>query len=85
MKILVVIDMQNDFLHGALKNEEGVKIIPGVIEKIKEYLLASDKSLVEISDKLHFDNTAYLCRFFKKHTGVTQNTYRNAQKTPFTT
>ena len=37
MKILVVIDMQNDFLHGALKNEEGVKIIPGVIEKIKEY------------------------------------------------
>ena len=37
MKILIVIDMQNDFLHGALKNEYGIKIIPGVVEKIKEY------------------------------------------------
>lgn len=55
------------------------------IEKIKELLLATNKSLVEISDELNFDNTAYLCRFFKKHTGVTPNTYRNAQKTPFTT
>lgn len=37
MKILIVIDMQNDFLHGALRNEEGIKIIPAVISKIKEY------------------------------------------------
>ena len=37
MKILVVIDMQNDFLHGALKNEEGIKIIPNVVKRIKEY------------------------------------------------
>jgi nicotinamidase-related amidase len=37
MKILVVIDMQNDFLEGTLRNEEGIKIIPNVINKIKEY------------------------------------------------
>ena len=37
MKILVVIDMQNDFLHGALKNEKGIEIIPAVVEKINEY------------------------------------------------
>ena len=37
MKILVVVDMQNDFLTGALRNEEGIKIIPNVINKIKEY------------------------------------------------
>lgn len=37
MKILIVIDMQNDFLHGALKNEEGIKIIPAVVEKIKQF------------------------------------------------
>ena len=42
MKILIVIDMQNDFLHGALRNEEGIKIIPNVIEKIKEYKNATD-------------------------------------------
>lgn len=37
MKILIVIDMQNDFLEGALRNEAGIKIIPGVVNKIKEY------------------------------------------------
>ena len=42
MKILVVIDMQNDFLTGALRNEEGIKIIPHVIEKIKEYKKNND-------------------------------------------
>lgn len=37
MKMLIVIDMQNDFLEGALRNEAGIKIIPGVVKKIKEY------------------------------------------------
>ncbi len=37
MKILIVIDMQNDFLHGSLRNEEGIKIIPDVVCKINEY------------------------------------------------
>lgn len=42
MKILIVIDMQNDFLHGSLRNEEGIKIIPNVINKIKEYKANGD-------------------------------------------
>ena len=37
MKILVVVDMQNDFLTGALRNEEGIKIIPLVKERIEYY------------------------------------------------
>ena len=50
------------------------------IEKIKNLLLSTDKSLMEISDDLNFDNTAYLCRFFKKHTGCTPNRFRLAHK-----
>ena len=42
MKILLVIDMQNDFLEGALRNEEGIKIIPKVVEKINEYKRNND-------------------------------------------
>lgn len=34
MKLLVVIDMQNDFVTGSLKNEEAVKIIPAVVNKL---------------------------------------------------
>ncbi len=36
-KILVVVDMQNDFIDGALGTQEAVAIVPNVISKIKEY------------------------------------------------
>ncbi|MCR5640112.1 MAG: cysteine hydrolase [Lachnospiraceae bacterium] len=34
-KILVVVDMQNDFLTGALRNEEAIQVAPYVLDKIK--------------------------------------------------
>jgi len=36
-KVLVVVDMQKDFIDGALGFEGADKIIPGIIERIKEY------------------------------------------------
>ena len=36
-KILVVIDMQNDFVTGALGTKEAQAIVPNVVAKIKEY------------------------------------------------
>lgn len=36
-KILVVVDMQNDFIDGSLGTKEAVAIIPAVMEKIKSY------------------------------------------------
>lgn len=37
MKVLVVIDMQNDFIDGALGTPEAVGIVPGVAEKIRTW------------------------------------------------
>ena len=37
MKYLVVIDMQNDFVDGALGTPEAVAIVPHVVEKIEKY------------------------------------------------
>lgn len=37
MKVLVVVDMQNDFIDGALGTKEAVAIVPYVIEKIKTF------------------------------------------------
>ncbi len=37
MKLLIVIDMQNDFIDGALGTSEAVKIVSNVAEKIQEY------------------------------------------------
>ena len=36
-KILVVIDMQNDFIDGTLGTKEAVEIVKNVVEKIKSY------------------------------------------------
>ncbi len=37
MKYLIVIDMQNDFTHDALRNEDAIAIIPNVVEKVKNF------------------------------------------------
>lgn len=36
-KILIVIDMQNDFIDGSLGTNEAVAIVPAVVEKMKSY------------------------------------------------
>lgn len=37
MKILVVVDMQNDFIDGALGTKEAIAIVPSVVEKIQTF------------------------------------------------
>lgn len=42
MKILVVVDMQNDFIDGALGSKEAQAIVPNVKKKIEEYVNNGD-------------------------------------------
>ena len=35
--ILIVVDMQKDFIDGALGTPEAVAIVPAVVEKIREF------------------------------------------------
>jgi nicotinamidase-related amidase len=42
MKVLVVIDMQNDFINGALGTKEAVEIVDSAKAKIDSYLAAGD-------------------------------------------
>lgn len=37
MKVLVVVDMQNDFIDGALGTPEAVEIVPRVVQKIRDF------------------------------------------------
>lgn len=43
MKILIVVDMQNDFVTGVLANPAAQAIIPNIAKKIKEYQKNGDK------------------------------------------
>ncbi len=40
-KLLIVVDMQNDFITGSLGTKEAQAIVPKVVEKIKSYDLAN--------------------------------------------
>lgn len=37
MKVLVVVDMQNDFIDGALGTKEAAAVVPRVVEKIRNF------------------------------------------------
>ena len=50
-KVLVVVDMQNDFVDGALGSKEAVGIVPAVAKKINEF----DGDIFVTYDT-HFDN-----------------------------
>ena len=53
-KILIVIDMQNDFIDGALGTEEAQAIVPNVKKKIEEYKARGD--VVLFTRDTHYDD-----------------------------
>jgi nicotinamidase-related amidase len=53
MKVLVVIDMQKDFVDGALGSPEAQAIVPNVVAKVKEYAEMEDGLVVYTRDT-HF-------------------------------
>ncbi|MBE5731591.1 MAG: cysteine hydrolase [Clostridiales bacterium] len=52
--ILIVVDMQNDFIDGSLGTKEAVAILPNVARKINEYRQRGDKII--FTADTHFDN-----------------------------
>lgn len=50
MKLLVVIDMQNDFIDGVLGSPEAQAIVPNVVAKIK------DADIIILTQDTHYDN-----------------------------
>ena len=54
MKTLIVVDMQNDFVDGALGTKEAVEIVENVRNKIKEYCENGDKII--FTRDTHFDD-----------------------------
>ena len=53
-RVLVVVDMQKDFVDGALGFEGADRIIPGIAAKIKEYEESGDEIVYTLDT--HADN-----------------------------
>ena len=50
-----------------------------VVTEIKRYLNNTDLSIKDLTCKFHFEDPSYLCRFFRKQTGMSPQDYRNGQ------
>ena len=57
MKVLVVVDMQKDFVDGALGSPEAQAIVPKVAAKVKEYAEMEDSLIVYTRDTHFADYT----------------------------
>ena len=51
MNVLVVVDMQNDFINGVLKTVEAQKIVKNVVEKVKSF-----NGYIYFTQDTHFEN-----------------------------
>lgn len=47
------------------------------ITEMKTYLANTDLPIKRIAAELHFDDPSYMCRFFRKNTGISPMDYRN--------
>lgn len=61
MKVLVVIDMQNDFVTGSLTNKDAEAIIPNVAAKVKSYL--------DNGDRVYFTMDTHTKRYLQTEEG----------------
>lgn len=53
-KVLIVIDVQNDFVYGSLGSNEAVAVVPNIVEKVNEYRNNSD--LIIFTQDTHYNN-----------------------------
>lgn len=59
MKVLVVIDAQNDFIDGVLGTKEAVAAVPKIVEKIRQYKSMDEGSIVVATMDTHFRRTFF--------------------------
>lgn len=55
--------------------KEQINIQIGLV--VKNLLDTTDLTIKEIAERLHYDDPSYLCRIFKKRTGISPLEYRN--------
>ena len=50
------------------------------VTEIKTYLVNTDATIKGIADELHFNDVSYMCRFFRRMTGMSPIDYRRSFK-----
>lgn len=66
--------------HLGVTAKEQISIQLGLV--VKMLLDTTDLTVKEIAGRLNYDDPSYLCRIFRKHTGLSPIQYRNKQRMP---
>lgn len=73
--------MTPNYLNSLIKKISGCTVNEWInrllLMEAKAILTHGDMTVEEISAYLHFTNSPYFCRFFKRYTGMTPSQYRN--------
>lgn len=69
----------NDTVKEVTGNAASTFIYQQLIAEAKAQLIQSSDSIATISENLSFTDQSYFCRFFKKHTGITPQHFRQEQ------
>ena len=79
-------NISSDYLYKLMTRTDGITPKAAIerhsILTIKNYLQITDLSVKSIAYELNFEDTSYMCRFFKKMTGISPIQFRNREKIP---
>lgn len=53
-KVLIVIDVQNDFVYGSLGSDEAIAVVPNIVKKVNEY--KNNYDLIIFTQDTHYDD-----------------------------
>ena len=75
------LNITSNYLNIITKKNSGIsakeQINIQIIIVVKALLDTTDLSVKQISERLHYDDPSYLCRIFRKQTGMSPLQYRN--------
>lgn len=64
-----------------LRSSPKVLIDKETVSLIKAYLTNTDLTVKKIAEEMHFEDDSYLCRYFRRQTGMSPSAYRNYVET----
>ena len=79
-KLCITISYLYKLCQKVLRSSPKELIDKEVVSEIKTYLANTDLSIKKIAEEMHFEDDSYLCRYFRRQTGLSPTDYRNNVK-----
>ena len=83
-EIAKAVGMNPAYLSHVFHRETGIKLFEYIqerrMEKAKELIGRTNAKMIEVCQRVGYENQRYFCQVFKRYTGMTALEYRNQKK-----